>query len=470
VVGILLLPLIWGCGSASSPPSTPLSTSISVHGSEHFAWNQNADTVDIAQYTFTAYVDDLPSGLPDAHCEAGSAPTQFDCNAKLPSMQAGAHRLQVSASLDLNGIRVEGPRSDALNLLVTPAASATAASAASRVEMTASDGTTFAVETIARGLDAPSGLAVTPDGRIFIAERSGDVRVWQGGRLLDVPALQLPDAAARDDVGLIGIALDPDFGRNGEVFVAYSARAAGGTFVQRVVRYREVGNAFAQAAVIVEDATNSSPARTPRIAFGPDATMYVAFPADAAEAQASASYLGKLLRINADGTTPRDNPGSTPILADETGVPAAFGWHPATGERWQIDRDWADRETLAVIRAGSDRRTPATFFKPAIDPSGAAFYPGRAIDGFTGDFFVSALRGEQILRVRIDRANPTRIVATEPLLYRTFGRIGDVVAGPNGVLYFCTANRAGVGQTIADDDRLLRIVPTAGRDITVKVK
>jgi aldose sugar dehydrogenase len=475
VAGIFLFPLLSGCGSApsppsTSPPSTSPSTAIPVRGFEHFAWNQNTEVVDIAQYTFIAYVDDVPSGLPDADCHAAAVSTQFDCAAKLPTMSAGAHKLQVSAAFSLNGIQVEGPRSEVLNLSVTPATSANAAGGDSRLEMTAADGTAFAVETIARGLDAPSSLAATPDGRIFVAERGGDVRVWQGGRMLEVPAVQLADAAARDDVGLIGIALHPDFARNGEVFVAYSARAADGAFVQRIVRYREVDNVFAQAAVILEDGAASTPVRTPRIAFGPDARLYVAFPADASAARAPASYLGKLLRIDADGTTPRDNPGYSPILADADGVPAAFGWHPATRERWQVDRDWTDRESLSIVRAGVDRGTPLAYFSPAIDPSGAAFYAGRALSGFTGDLFVSALHGEQIQRVRIDHANPTRIVATEPLLYRAFGRIGDVVGGPNGTLYFCTVNRVAGRPTTADDDRLARIVPSRSRNVVPKVK
>src|SRR4029077_13179026 len=128
-----------------------------------------------------------------------------------------------------------------------------------------------------------------------------------------------------------------------------------------------------------------------------------------------------------------------------------------TGERWQIDRDWTDRESLFIVGAHADRPTPVEYFSPAIDPSGAAFYAGRAIAGFTGDLFVSALRGEQIQRLRIDHANPTRVVATEALLNHTFGRIGDIVAGPNGALYFCTVNRIAGGQTTADDDRLARI-------------
>src|SRR5207248_3277612 len=114
----------------------------------------------------------------------------------------------------------------------------------------------------------------------------------------------------------------------------------------------------------------------------------------ASAAQARATYLGKLLRIEADGTTPRDNPGYSPILADENGVPAAFGWHPATGERWQVEREWSDRESLFVVGAGAARRAPATYFSPTIDPSGAAFYTSRALGAFTGDLFVSALRGE----------------------------------------------------------------------------
>jgi aldose sugar dehydrogenase len=441
---------------------------VTVQGTEHFAWNQQADSLDdIRQYAFVAYVDDAPQALPDAACASSgdSTSVQFDCSARLPPMSPGAHRLQIAAAREVNGVSLEGPRSDPLNVLVMPAASGNAsASGDSRLAVTAADGTMFTVETLASGLAAPAGLAPAPDGRVFIAERSGDVQVWKHGQILDTPALRIDDAVVGSEVGLIGIAVDPDFAQNGQVFLAYAARSADGGIVNRIVRFREVNDIFGEAAVILEDIATSAPQRTPRIGFGPDKKLYVAFPVDASARQDPASYGGKILRLNDDGTTPRDNARSSPILSDGQEVPFAFAWQPATAQLWQVDRDRNHREILTRLGAASARVAAAVYVDPASDPSGAAFYVASAIPAFTGNLFVSALDGQRLQRVRFDPANHVQVVATESLLDRAFGRISDIAAGADGALYFCTSNRGGSGPADAKDDRLARIVPFRDKD------
>ena len=392
------------CGSSSSAPAA--SAPITVQGAEHLAWNQAADNTDeISRYMFVAYVDDASIPLPDAGCPSALADSEFDCSARLPPMSPGAHRLQIATAVVVDGVRFESPRSTALNLVVVPTAGNASSTSNSRQSFTASDGTSFIVETVARGLDAPSALDALPDGRVFVAERTGAVRVWKDGRILATPALRLSDAASQTDTGLVGIAIHPDFNKNGQVFVAYTARASDGTFVNRVVRFRELNDVLDQPAVLLEDTAVSAPHRAARIRFGPDGKLYVAFAADAATAQDPTAYGGKILRLNVDGTTPRDNPSYSPILPDDIGVPLAFGWQPATSSRWQIDRDWSNREMLMASRTSGGARSLATTIAPAIDPSGAAFYGSRAITGFNGDLFISALAGRQIQRVRFDTSN-----------------------------------------------------------------
>lgn len=460
------------CGSSTpAPPSTSTpappsgaTNAITVRGTEHFGWDQIIDG-DVSQYDFVAYVDDAPESLPDATCQNQST-NQFGCSALLPAMSAGAHRFQVAAGFTSNGARTESAKSSTLNLVVAPAgASSTSGSPdLPRVAVTAADGTAFIVETLATGLDSPGGLARTSDGRVFVAERSGDVRVWQGGLLLDTPALRVDDAVGGVDAGLIGIALDPAFDQNRKVYLAYTAKSASGAVVNRIERFREVGNIFGEKATLLEDASDAAPQRTPRIRVGPDGKLYVTFPTDAAGAQSPATYAGKLLRLNDDGTTPRDNPRSSPIVSDDEGMPIAFGWQPGTGQLWQIARDWSAREMMRKWGVTSDRQSPAMYLVPAIDPSGAAFYASDTIAGFRGDMFVSALSGRQIQRVRFDANHPGQVIATERLLEGAFGRIGDIVAGADGALYFCTSNRGTLAQPSAADDRLARIVAARATD------
>ena len=101
--------------------------------------------------------------------------------------------------------------------------------------------------------------------------------------------------------------------------------------------------------------------------------------------------------------------------------------------------------------------TPILFFSPSIAPSGASFYTGTAITGFRQNLFVGALAGQHLLRVRFEPNDPNRVAATERLLAGRFGRIRDVVTGPDGALYLCTSNRDGRNTPVAADDRIVKL-------------
>jgi len=467
-VATLLSASAWGCQPRPSPdPTSP--APITVQGSERVGWDQQApDATELSGYRYVAYVDGVGQPLPDASCQDGAGPTQFDCSARLPPMSSGAHRLELAVVREIDGAASD--KSLPLDLLVVPTQGrGTTQSGRSRLVVTAADGTDFVVETLATGLNTPSGLAVTPDGRVLIAERSGDVRVWQNGEVLPEPAVRLSDAAQGEDVGLLGIALHPDFSQNGQVFVLYTARSGDGTFANRVVRYREVNNVFGQAALILEDAAAEPPQRTPRIRFGRDRKLYLALPAgtDRSISEDPASYVGKILRINDDGTTPRDNPGYSPVISDGHRAPVGFDWHPRSAQLWVGEHDWDDRDQLSLVGSpvndGSSplqrsRDRTAFYFDSVIDPSGASFYAATAIDGFRNDLFIAALSGQHIRRVRFDPLQPNRIIATERLLDHQLGRISDILTGPDGALYFSTSNRLGRGAPGAQDDRLERLI------------
>ena len=103
-------------------------------------------------------------------------------------------------------------------------------------------------------------------------------------------------------------------------------------------------------------------------------------------------------------------------------------------------------------------RTPITFYNPAIAPSGTSFYRGDRFPRFANNVFTGALRGTHLLRLAPD-GSARRILAQERLLEGRFGRIRDVIPGPDGHLYFSTNNRDGRGSPIATDDRILRVAP-----------
>lgn len=335
----------------------------------------------------------------------------------------------------------------------------------------AADGTRFGVETLATGLELPWSLAFTPDGRLFFTERPGRVRVYTGGRVLTDPALVIGDVAAIGEGGAMGLAVHPDFATNRYMFVLYTARAGNGT-VNRVVRFREVNNTLGEPAVILDNIRAAGIHNGGRLKFGPDRKLYITMGdvADTGTSQDLASLNGKILRINDDGTTPADNPYRSPVYTYGHRNPQGLDWSPLTGELWATEHGPTGNDEVNLIQAGANygwpiiqgtdtragMESPFLIFTPSVAPSGATFYTGSLVPNFRNNFFFACLGGVHLHRVLFDPTNPRRIAGHEPLLTARFGRIRDVINGPDGALYFATSNRSGAAS--ADDDRIARIV------------
>ena len=369
---------------------------------------------------------------------------------------------------------------------------------------TAADGTVFRAETVVSGLEAPASLDFAPDGRLFVAERGG--RVWvlspgapRPGLALSVgrgpgrrswapappPAgaggLAAGEAAAGGGTRLLDLALDPAFPDNGFVYLLQAGERLGAAAGGRLVRYREVGGTLAQAAVLLDDLPVGPAPPAGRLRFGPDDLLYAGLggAGDADEAQDIASYAGKMLRVRADGATPDGNPFASPVYSLGHFGPGGFDWHPLTGALWAAEPGGAGPGEVNRIEAGADyggpaaeglrppsgtrpppgTRPPVLSLSPSTAPAGASFYTGAAIAEFRNDLFVAALGGAHLLRIRFNPADPDSIVAAERLLDGRFGRLADVVTGPDGGLYIATSNRDGRGTPAPGDDRIIRLMP-----------
>lgn len=341
---------------------------------------------------------------------------------------------------------------------------------------TTDDGVRFRVEIVASNLQIPWSLAFAPDGRLFFTERPGRVRVLNVGTGASELALTLDDVYTQGEAGALGLTLDPDCAANRFVYLHYTAQAGGGA-VNRVVRYREVSSRLGERAVLLDNIPGSTIHDGGRLRFGPDGLLYITAgdAANSSLAQDVASLAGKILRINRDGTTPRDNPFSSPIYSFGHRNPQGLDWHPVTGDLWAAEHGNSGNDEVNVIDRGvnygwpriegaqtmTDMRTPIRFYNPAIAPSGASFYRGQRFPSFANNFFVATLRGVHLLRLRIDPASPRRILGEERLLSDRYGRIRDVISGPDGLIYFCTSNRDGRGNVVATDDRIARLVPAS---------
>ena len=205
---------------------------------------------------------------------------------------------------------------------------------------TTADGVRFAVDTVVTNLEIPWSMAFAPDGRLFVTERPGRVRIFDitgGGSEV---ALTLTDVYTEGEAGLLGLALDPQFSQNGLVYLYQSARLSAGGPVNRVVRYREAGSRLAERVVLLDNIPAARIHDGGRIRFGPDGLLYITAgdAANTGRAQDLASTAGTILRITRDGTTPRDNPFGSPIYSyghrnprASTGIPRpAISGPPST--------------------------------------------------------------------------------------------------------------------------------------------
>jgi glucose/arabinose dehydrogenase len=339
------------------------------------------------------------------------------------------------------------------------------------VEFTAADGTRFGVQTLVTGLQIPWSLAFAPDGRLFISERPGRVRVYENGQLLPEPALTLSDVFTSGESGILGLTVHPEFASNRFVYLTYTASGARGP-VARVMRFREAGNRLAEGVVLLDDVPAANIHNGSRVRFGPDRRLYVTFGdvAVPSVAQDVASLNGKILRLNEDGTSAAGNRFASPVYSFGHRNPQGLDWHPSTGDLWATEHGQTNNDEINVIDNGSnygwpvieagatrpDMVAPVVFYVPAVAPSGASFYTGTRIPAFRNQLFVATLRGMALLRLTIDGR---RVTGQERLVENRFGRLRDVVTGSDGYLYFCTSNRDGRTTPVAGDDRVMRVVP-----------
>jgi len=419
-----------GCDQGSGDTSPP-GGGEQITGNERIGWQQAAASADeLKAYRYNIYVDNVASEIQNVSCPPAGTSGGFSCSGSLPSMRPGQHVLELTTFVDAGG-RLESPRSAALTVTVGQALTAGGGLSAPAAIVT-SDGIELVISPVASGLDDPSDIAVAADGRVFISERQGRIRVFRAGRLQPASA-SIDDVAAGDGRGLLALALDPEFAKTGYLFAAYTAAAG-----FRLVRFRAVGDSLGESVTLLDgiDASPRAPAATLR--FGPDRKLYLGLDdaGDPSRPGDLGSFNGKVLRLNADGTTPQDQSGGTPVYALNINQPRGMDWDGTTlwiaeSARLQgvVDTSATARRAAAMV----NYRLPA-----GVAPEGAMFYRGGLIAGLAGDLLVASADSGAILRLRFDPANRRRIVSSEYLLQGAVGPIQAIVEGPGGVLYFCT--------------------------------
>jgi glucose/arabinose dehydrogenase len=426
------------CGSSTPPVPSPgpgPGNSQSITGRERIGWDQPAETAsELATFRYAIYVDGIRSVVAESSCANTAAPGGFACSGRLPPMSNGSHTLELAAFVDGDGEIVESARSPSMTVSVSALTAESASDWASGLTGTTRDGLTLRADKVAEGLHLPVDAAFAPDGRLFIAERAGRVRVVAGGQLQEPDALVLLNTDDEPDLAILSIAVDPDFARTQYLFVVHSAESREGPVV-RLSRYREAGGRLGQRAVLFQTAAPPATRAAAVVRFGPDRKLYVAVNGDGGN--------GRLFRLGADGTLPRDQAGSTPAIAGGVEDPRGLGWDPESGLLWIADEAGEAAHISGLALSAPPIRAVVRGRATLQGGVGQlAFYTSDAIAGLRNEALIASTEGH-ILRLRFGSDDPTRMERAGRLLENQVGPIRVVTVGPDGAIYFCTNDALG---------------------------
>ena len=339
-----------------------------------------------------------------------------------------------------------------------------------------SDEHAFRVVRLVEGLDHPWSLAFLPDGRMLVTERAGRLRTIVDGKLADKPIEGLPQVEQYGQGGLHDVVPHPQFEKNQLLYLAYAARGADGVGTE-LARGKLVDNRLEGVQVLFRQSPKGNAGQHfgGRIVFDRDGYVYLTL-GDRGErdrAQRPDDHAGSVIRLHEDGRVPKDNPfvgkaGWKPekfTLGNRNMQGAAL--HPRTGQLWTHEHGPQGGDEVNVIRAGVNYGWPVITYGrnygigtrigegtekpgmaqplykwvPSIAPSGMAFYTGERFPRWRGNLFVGALRDRMLVRLVLDGE---QVLKEERLLKGTLGRIRDVRAGPDGLLYLLTDESRGM--------------------------
>ena len=350
----------------------------------------------------------------------------------------------------------------------------------------------FTTEVVSTGIANGYSIEFIPDGRILLVERPGRLKIIERSGQISAPVAGLPPIFAGGPQGLVGAIADREFASNHTIYLAYTAPdAKAPSPVPRLAGVLTIARARLSAdSTRLEDVKVLLDAEGigGKITQARDGTLLISssIPAgvginseDWPQPQQLDSLMGKVLRINTDGTIPKDNPfvgrpnARAEIFALGIRDDQGLAFHPRTGRLWASEHGPRGGDEINVIQKGKnygfpvigyghdyngnainkDRTVqagmeqPAYFWTPDIAPGGISFYNGTLFPAWQGDLFVAALAGKHLVRLVL---HDDRVIGEERLLLDLDTRIRDVKEGPDGALYVLTDRDGG---------KLLRLVP-----------
>ena len=322
------------------------------------------------------------------------------------------------------------------------------------------------VEIIAEGLQAPRSIDISKDGRIFVSEKRGSIRVVDNGTLLTEPVGDIK-AENIGDAGLLSLTLHPNFTQNHLFYVYYTYSNSTGLF-NKVLMLTESNNRIIDSKTILDGIPGDEYRDGGRIKFGPDGKLYVST-GDASIPELSQdldSLAGKILRTNEDGTIPQDNPFSNSLVyAYGFRNVQGLAWAPNSGALYSSDQGGAGNDEINLISPGKNygwpheecnssdddnRYTPPVLcFNPSLEPSGIAFAFSNKL-GYQNHLIVATLKGSHLRDIDFDSGTQNTILVG-------YGRIIDLVESEDGSIFVLTSNTDGRALPQQGDDKILRL-------------
>jgi len=343
----------------------------------------------------------------------------------------------------------------------------------------------FSIETVAKGLSNPWGLAFLPDGRMLVTERKGNMRLVSSAGKVGPALTGLPNIVAKGQGGLLDVAIDPNYSHNGRIYFSYSEPSPDGKSNSTAVASARIqGDALIDVSRIFsqQPKINSTAHFGSRLVFANDGTLFITLGdrySHKDQAQTLDNHLGKIVRINTDGSAPADNP----FVNSKGALPEVWSYghrniqgaaiHPQTGALWSGEHGPQGGDELNISRAGLNygwpivtygedygggkigqgfkqegMETPVYYWLPSLATAGLTFYTGDKFPNWQGDLFVASLKAQTLSRLDIEGE---RVLHEELLLKDQLGkRLRHVVQGPDGYLYLLTDE---------SDGAIVRLVP-----------